>query len=406
MIRQIAYVSALLCLFATPAAAESYLEVFRDSTQILPNRELRAAWVVRHALNSRESVDRAVDYAVNARFQLLFVQVRGRADAYYLSDLEPEASMLAQPIGEFDPLEYFLVRAHEEGIAVHAWINVFYVWSDFEEDPPDGHIVKEHPEWLMADEDGQRMEQRPVKYWQQRGLEGYYVSPSNAAARNHIVAVAADITAKYDVDGVHLDYVRYPGAGFDFSTAARSEFELRYGVDPLDIRRGTVDPSWLDIDVEDAANLLDSLYVDWRVSQVDSVVAGVRRAIGDIALSAAVIPDFASARITKGQDWPGWVTKGYVDFVVPMAYTYEPAELRRRMRVITRAIGVGNYIVGLPVFDQRAQFVGYSVSLLRQDGIIGYSLFSYNALDEQPYSLQFLEKVFLQDPAEVSPGSP
>lgn len=382
-----------------PCSGDSFLESFRSETAILPRDELRATWVVRYALTSREGIDRAVDYAVRARFHLLFVQVRGRADAYYRSNLEPAARDLELPADVFDPLEYFLTRAHEAGIAVHVWINVFYVWSDHENRPPDGHIMLDHPEWLATDRDGVRMDQLPVSVWRQRGLEGYFVSPGNREARRHIVDVIADIAARYPIDGVHLDYVRYPGIDFGYGVDERTAFALRYGVDPLQFEGA--DERTLGTG---AAALIDSLFSEWRAAQVDSLVQSVRAMLGDLPLSAAVIPESEVARIAKGQDWVGWTQKGLVDFVVPMAYTYPPAELVPLVRTIRRTIGADRFLVGLPAFDERSRYLGYSVSLLRHEDVRGYALFSYNELEKEPFSIEFLQRVFFPG-GDAAPAS-
>lgn len=386
---------ASLALQSPPTASgDSYLEGLRNGTSILPNDEVRAAWVVRFALASQDDIDRAIDYATRARFQMLFVQIRGRGDAYYRSELEPAGTDLAASTREFDPFAYFLTRAHAEGIAVHAWVNVYYVWSD-KAPPPPAHIVRRHPDWLATDFDGTRMDERDVEYWKGLGLEGYYVSPGHPQVRAHITSVIKDIVTRYPVDGIHLDYIRYPGPGFDFGPVERTNFALRYGVDPLAVKK---DPGRYErILGPGGLAMLDSLVVEWRAAQVDSLVIAVRNAIGDLPLSAAVIPDFTRARVDKGQDWLRWVMRGDVDFVVPMAYTYEPADLIQHMKIVKRAIGPDKFLVGLPVFDKRSRYLGYSVSLLRQEGILGYSLFSYNALAEEQFSIQFLERVFLEN---------
>lgn len=384
---------ATLCL-PLPSVGSTYLETLRATSPIQPNEEIRAAWVVRFALVSREDIDQAIDYAVRARFQLLFVQVRGRGDAFYRSTLEPAALELAQPTDVFDPLEYLLQRAHREGIAVHAWVNVCYVWSNPDANPPPGHIVRTHPEWLMADAEGTRMDELGVDEWRRRGLEGYYVSPGNPAVRRHTVEVIKEIVTRYPVDGVHLDYIRYPGLGFEFSETDRARFELRYGVDPLALQKQPDEMSALLGD--DVFGLVDSLLGDWRVAQIDTLVNMIKEAVGDLPLSAAVAPDIGRARLDKGQDWVSWVTRGAVDFVVPMAYTYEPAELSQQVELIKRMIGAEHFLVGLPVFDGREQYLGYSVSLLRQQQVLGYALFSYNALAEQQFTLEFLSRVFLE----------
>jgi uncharacterized lipoprotein YddW (UPF0748 family) len=392
-------VVALLFVFARPAACgEPYLQSFLQRTTILPKHEIRAAWVVRSSLNSKDDVDRVVDYAVRARFHLLFVQVRGRADAYYRSTLEPEGLTLARPVAEFDPLDYLLQRCHEAGISVHAWVNVFLVWSDGENAPPPGHIVVDHPEWLMSNLSGTRMDERPPADWLAEGHTGYFVSPSHKGVREHTTRVIQEIAERYPVDGIHLDYVRYPGPQFDFGTSERTAFALRYGVDPLSFAgRGRSDPAqpdrWI---VEDTgtAEFLDSLRVEWRAAQVESLVVSIRRAIGEMPLSAAVLPEFERARIDGGQDWVRWIQNGLVDFVVPMAYTYEPAELVRLVEKIRRVTGLERILMGLPVFDGRERYLGYSVSLLRREAVMGYSLFSANELEKEPFSIPFIERVF------------
>ncbi len=392
-----ALVVLLPCL-SWAQAQDTFLETFLVHSPVVPKNEIRAAWVVRYSLSSKEDVDLAVDYATRARFHLLFVQVRGRGDAYYRSSLEPEGQKLKRPIADFDPFDYLLRRCHQAGIAVHAWINVFYVWSDNTASPPPDHIVRQHPEWLVADRGGVRMDERPLDAWLGEGMAGYFVSPGLSGVRDHTTAVASQIVDRYPVDGIHLDYVRYPNNRFDYSDDQRTAFELRYGVDPFEfLGRGVGDagdPSrpWL----EDAGTVefLDSVFTDWRTSQVDSLVRAIRAAIGDVPLSAAVMPEAERARVEKGQDWVKWIQEGVVDFVVPMAYTYEPGELVALTQRISRMISPQRYILGLPVYDGRERYLGYSISLLRHENIIGYSLFSYNELEKQPFSLQFLEKVF------------
>jgi uncharacterized lipoprotein YddW (UPF0748 family) len=390
------------------ALAETYLESFLRTTSIAPNREIRAAWVVRNSLDSKSDVDRMVDYAIRARFQLLFVQVRGRADAYYRSDLEPEGLSLKQPIAQFDPLDYFLTRCREAGISVHAWVNVFLVWSDGSRKPPPGHLAAEHPEWLVTNVSGLRMDQRALDEWLAEGQTGYFVSPSRADVREHTTRVIQEIASRYRVDGIHLDYIRYPGPQFDFGPSERTMFALRYGIDPVWFAGpGRWDPANPDrrmLDEPGVPEVLDSLRVEWRAAQVESLLVSIRRAIGPVPLSAAVLPEPERARADEGQDWIGWIQKGLVDFVVPMAYTQEPGELVRLVEKLRRMIGVDRLLMGLPVFDGRERYLGYSVSLLRRQGVIGYSLFSANELEKEPYSLPFLERVFPETPVEEPAG--
>src|SRR5512147_1194649 len=76
-----------------------------------PPPELRGLWVVRTALVSPQEVDRVVDAAAEAGFNALFVQVRGRGDAFYRSSLVPRSPLLERQPKDFDPLARLLARA-------------------------------------------------------------------------------------------------------------------------------------------------------------------------------------------------------------------------------------------------------------------------------------------------------
>src|SRR5512144_741243 len=86
--------------------------------------ELRGLWVVRTALVSPEAVDRVVDDAAEAGFNALFVQVRGRGDAFYESAIVPRSVLLEHQPRAFDPFARLLERARQRQLQVHAWVNV------------------------------------------------------------------------------------------------------------------------------------------------------------------------------------------------------------------------------------------------------------------------------------------
>lgn len=363
----------------TSALEPPYLARLRSSTSIVPNDEIRALWVVRDALNTPESINRLVDFAVQTRFHLLFVQVRGRGDAYYRSQIDPVASAVAPAINDFDPLAYLITVAHREGIAVHAWLNVFLAWSNPTETPPPNHLVVRHPEWILADAHGLRMDRVPASRRKAEGLEGQFISPGVRAFRAHMASVVRELARSYSIDGIHLDYIRYPGREYSFDPESRSNFLLRWGVDPAELVSGDRAALQKVVGTEALATM-DSVYTAFRAGEVDSMVAAIHDAAGSLPLSAAVIGDPDVARAEDGQDWTRWVYNRWVDFVVPMAYNMPPLEIEHRSVVYQRAVGVDRVLVGLGVFGGRDEYLAETVSLLRGTGVAGYAIFSYNAL--------------------------
>ena len=55
-------------------------------------------------------------------------------------------------------------------------------------------------------------------------IEGLYSSPSAPEVKERVYAVATDLVERYEIDGIHLDYVRYPSGAFDYSRGALDRF--------------------------------------------------------------------------------------------------------------------------------------------------------------------------------------
>ena len=376
-----------------------YLPTLLKTTRVLPNTELRALWVVRNALATPRSVERMIDFAKQARIHLIFLQVRGRGDAFYRSTLVPQGAELEASIDEFDPLERTLVLARQAGISVHAWVNVYYVWSNPDKTLPPSHVLSRHPDWALSDAAGMPMTERSVKWWQQEGIEGYYLSPAAPGVRQHLLDVVTEILSNYSVDGIHLDYVRYPSRDWGLDAAGRTDFALRWGVDPVRLRleRDAIETG---IGTR-AVSAMDSLYIESRVAAIDSLVLGIRALTGDLPLSAAVVPDPAVARYDKGQDWLRWIHQRWMDFVVPMMYNDRPADARDRIRILHNAVGHDRLLAGLALHDGRHLYLPRLVAALREAYTLGYALFSYNVMAGMRFPVRMIEEAFA---VEGEPG--
>ena len=213
--------------------------------------EVRALWVVRTTLTSPAAIATMVASAKRGGFNTLLVQIRGRGDAYYQGGLEPRpASLAAQPA--FDPLAVTIARAHEAGLQVHAWINVNLVSGASELPAAREHVIYRHPEWLMvpkslvdvlAGVDPHSLEYigRLTRYGrsQPTELEGLYLSPVSAASADYTAGIVHDVATRYAIDGVHLDYLRYPTDDFDYSHDTLAAFREALGTDlpAVDARR-------------------------------------------------------------------------------------------------------------------------------------------------------------------------
>lgn len=152
--------------------------------------EFRALWVLRNTLVSREGIDRMLRQADRAGFNVLFVQVRGRGDAFYASSLEPRAEALTDET--FDPLAYLVSEAHKRRFGVHVWLNTFLVWSAPWQPTNPSHVMLSHPDWVAVLSDGRSLANLSRSEIEAMGIEGVFLAPGNPDVREHIRAVVKE----------------------------------------------------------------------------------------------------------------------------------------------------------------------------------------------------------------------
>lgn len=349
------------------------------SGAIASQGEMRGLWVVRTGLVSPESVDRVVDQAHRGGLNTLFVQVRGRGDAFYSSQIVPRSDLLRNQPESFDPLARLLARAKSRGLQVHAWINVL-LSGNFSGHLPPRHVLTRHPDWAMFPRQGARQakdspaggELARVRASRGPDVEGYYLSPAAPGVADHLEGVVRELLSSYDLDGLHFDYIRYPGRDYDYSLSALSGFGrvLEKGGDLLALP--TKHPfAWDEYRRQTLTDLLG------RLGQA------ARSERPGIVLSAAVIPDETRAVQTTYQSWPRWAEEGRLDAICPMAYTTDGGLFRSQVgraqaRVGTRCAvwaGVGAYRLTLPGIVEQ-------VRAARDLGSSGVILFSHESLSQ------------------------
>lgn len=356
-------------------------------------QEGRGIWVVRYQLSSSKTLDQVVEDAHKGKFNLLFVQVHGRGDAYYRSHIVPRSEVLAETPPDYDPLDYVLQQGHAEGLQVHAWLNAFYVWPY----PPPyplapEHVVNSHPEWLVVDEVGRSLIQYDEDERARESSEGLYLDPANPLVRDHFLQVCREVVEEYDVDGIHLDFVRYPGSRWGFNQGPLEAFIKRWGVDPrlLSVWVESPRPERF-IAGGLPLHLLwqyyyYSLWAETKSRYVTELVRDVHEAVKsarpEVTLSAAVFPDPHLAYYFKGQDWPTWIARGYVDLIVPMAYHGDHHRVMAQMAEAKRRAGDRVVFAGLGAWIKDPAQIKQEVKGLKGIGVDGFSYFSYQGMKD------------------------
>ena len=195
----------------------SFLILFNLSAQPVPKYEVRAAWITAvYGLDwprtkattpasiqkQKEELVEILDKLKEANFNTVLFQARTRGDVLYKSDIEPYNSILTGKSGKdpgYDPLAFAVEECHKRGMECHAWMVTI---------PLGG---RKHVASLGKQSVTRRQPKICVPYKRE-----YFLNPGNPKTKEYLMSLVKEVVERYDVDGVHFDYLRYPERAFRF----------------------------------------------------------------------------------------------------------------------------------------------------------------------------------------------
>ena len=342
----------------------------------------RYLWVIRDVLKSKRSIDDMVSFAIEKNINHLFVQVRGRGDSFYESQFTSRSQILSE--SEFDPLAYLLDTANGKGINIHAWVNVYFLWSSKSLPKDERHILHMQQQWLDTTEEwpvdvGKQLEMVAVNNYS----EGLFLSPNHPDVNEYLIKVFRELITNYDIDGLHLDYIRYQDAEYGRNPYAIAQFKSESGNDPgpwfLEMERSTIASPRL------IANM--KRWNNFKRKAVTSLVKDTRALVDEVRpdciISAAVKPNLYVARERYFQEWNVWLAAGYLDWVVPMNYSSKKREFVRNIDVINDNFPKKyreKIIMGIALYNQTPSEASEKIKFSRLRQFPRISIFSYNIM--------------------------
>ncbi len=386
-----------LCLLALPLSAQAPPELEEKplppaSARPLetPEREeMRGLWVVRDSLRSPASIRNVVATAVKYGFNALFVQVRGRGDAFYPSLYEPRAEILAGQPARFDPLALMVSEAHAQGLQVHAWMNTYLAWSGSRPPKSKQHLWNAHRDWFTQDSHGCTSAVPTDR------CEGAFLQPSHPQVKEHLFQVFTDVAKRYDVDGIHFDYCRYANSEHDFSAGTLTRFRA-FLTDELTAEVFSKVEPRLAKDRLAFVHAFPAKWGDWRRAQVTELVTRISRAVKEekpyLQVSAAVFADAQDAFKLRGQDWQGWLKSGTLDAAALMSYDKRTERVLEQTRKAVEIAGGEHIYTGIGAWRLGASDVAQKIAKVRETGAAGVNLFSYDGVHTRPEYLATLSR--------------
>jgi uncharacterized lipoprotein YddW (UPF0748 family) len=218
-----------------------------------------------------------------------------------------------------DPAALFIQETHRRGMRAFVAVDVLYWQSSGNPSP----AVVNHPQWLERTAEGRVIGDEP-------GKPGAFVSPCEARVKSLLVELASELAARYDFDGLVLDYARFSRLdALGCADADRKLYLEQQRTDPLDIDPlGYATPENMALD-----------FVRWQEQQITAVAQAMaqafKRAKPQAMIVAVVEPGYYANRLANPvrQDWRSWLSQGWVGAVAPRGLEYrDQATVRARLQ--------------------------------------------------------------------------
>lgn len=271
-----------------------------------PKRETRAVWIATikgldwptSYANSPDGIERQknelrclLDSLQKIHINTILLQTRIRGTVIYPSEFEPWDECFTGIPGKapgYDPLDFAVTECHKRGMELHAWIVAFPLkdTKTMQKLGKNG-LLHTHPELCK------------------RTSTGWIMDPGVPGTAPYLAKMCEEVVRNYDIDGIHLDYIRYP------------EKELKFDDRQTYRKYGHKKP-----------------LSQWRRDNVTTCMETIRRSIKAqkpwIKISCAPIGKASdlsryssygwNAYHTVHQDAQGWLKQDLVDILFPMMY--------------------------------------------------------------------------------------
>ena len=362
--------------------------------------EVRAVWLTtiggidwprtNSASEQKRELTRMLDQLKRAGVNTVLLQTRVRASTIYPSQIEPWDLCMTGTHGRspgYDPLQFAIDECHSRGMELHAWMVTIPVGKTHEARYKE--FARNNPNLAMS-----------------IGQEGF-MNPENPQTGDYLARICAEVTRRYDIDGIHLDYIRYPetwgkksaapavkGKGKKGKRQAKNAAPVRTGTSSASQRRQNI--TAIVRKIHDAVKALKP-WVKMSCSPIGKSGDLSRYRSGGWNAYNAVY-----------QDAQGWLREGLMDQLYPMQYfrgnNYYPFSLDWQERSYGRTIvsGLGIYFLSPREGNWTLQDVQRQMNFSRQNGI-GHCYFRAKFLLDNTKGIYDFVRDFDQAPALIPP---
>lgn len=345
---------------ANNALLSAYMKSYRSQSI-----ETRSIWVDRGtvvAIKSQPEMAKLFDQIQKSGINIVYFETLNAGYSIYPSKITKQTP---QTVG-YDPLKWAIEEAHRRNIKIHAWTWIFAVGNNRHNsiiNKPqafEGPVLINHRDWALLGKDGNMLPSNQHEFW---------ISPANKKGKEFILSILEEIVKNYDVDGVQLDYIRYPfqsrGNLMGYDAVSRYEFEKATGYK-----------------LDNPTNVVLYEWCLWKANNVNDFVKTVSQHLRSInpqiKISAAVFGGNYDKRLGSiQQDWETWTQNGWVDILNPMIYAYDTKKLTEEINYFNSKARDGVFVLpGIAIKNISSLELLNQLSASEKNSLGGTTLFA------------------------------
>ena len=375
------YIILLTCFIATWAS---------------PKYEMRAVWLTTNwgldwpsapASNSKEITRQQaemcaiLDEVASLGFNTVFFQARTRGEVFYNSAIEPWSAIVSGTPGVspgYDPLAFVVDECHRRGLECHAWLITIPAGSAKQAKRHGKNATPmRHPELCV------------------KLKNEWYLDPGHPQTATYLASIAKEIASNYDIDGIHLDYIRYPGEHGKFPDSKSYD---KYG-------KGMPLNKWRINNITHIVHAVSS-----AVKAIDSSIMVSTAPLGRYEIIDGLPPSDWVCLGSARQDVLKWLSEGYCDFIAPMMYYQQQNFFPYLSDWVQRIGNTGFIVAGLGAYRMDSREGNWTLDELneqiaatRSNKTHGQGFFRMQHLRQFPNLAQLLDTGYYRLPALIPP---
>lgn len=311
----------------------------------------------------------------------VLLQTRVRATTIYPSAIEPWDGSLTGSIGKspgYDPLQFAIEECHKRGMELHAWVVTIPCFKT-----------------NVANKMGTKSVLKNKRNICVRHHDSWYLDPGHPQTAIYLASICKEITENYDIDGIHLDYIRYP------ENAKRFNDHVSYRLYGKKKNKS-----------------------QWRRENITHCVRTIYQTVKAIKpwvkVSSAPVGKFNNLTRYSSYNWnaysavyqdaQGWLREGIQDMLFPMMYFqgnhFYPFAIDWKENEYDGYVapGLGIYFLSPKEKDWDLSVITRELSFTRTIGMGGQAYFRYAFLKENHKGIcDFLKYDFYPYPALPQP---